>query len=187
MSLLQRVFRGKAERARDAERAAAADRLYRVAVDQARRPAFYAALGVPDTLEGRFELVVLHVHLLARRLGAAGHGAVAQALFDTMFADFERNLRELGVGDPGIPRRVKAMVNAYYGRAASYEAGLAGPPGMLEEAVARNALGQAAPSAPAGAIAAYVRAAALALAAIPADRLAAGEGAFPPAPAGAAS
>jgi cytochrome b pre-mRNA-processing protein 3 len=185
MSLLRRVFLSRAEREREAAAAAAADRLYGAAVAQARRPEFYAALGAPDTLEGRFELVVLHVHLLSRRLGSGGQGPVAQALFDLMFRDFERNLRELGVGDPGIPRRVKAMVKAYYGRAASYEAGLAGPDGMLEAALARNVLGRApgmAADGPAGALATYVRAVVAGLAAAPIEALAAGTAAFPPAP-----
>ena len=183
MSLLRRVFLSRAEREREAAAAAAANRLYVAAVAQARRPEFYAALGAPDTLEGRFELVVLHVHLLSRRLGSGGQGPVAQALFDLMFRDFERNLRELGVGDPGIPRRVKAMVKAYYGRAASYEAGLAGPDGMLEEALARNVFGRAADAA-AQALAVYVRAAVAGLAAAPIEVLAGGSAAFPPAPGG---
>jgi cytochrome b pre-mRNA-processing protein 3 len=187
MSLLRRVFLGRAGRERAAALAGAAERLYAAAVTQARQPAFYAALGVPDTLEGRFELVVLHAHLLSRRLGSGGQGPLAQALFDHMFRDFERNLRELGVGDPGIPRRVKAMVNAYYGRAASYEAGLAGPDGMLAEALALNVLGRApapgaVPASEATVLAAYVRATVAGLAAAPIAALAGGEVSFPPAP-----
>src|SRR5687767_10591046 len=105
-------------------RAQTAAALYAAAVAQARQPAFYVALGVPDTLEGRFELIVLHVHLLCRRLGALGESgaALAQALFDCMFRDMDRNLRELGVGDPSLPRRIKAMLEAYYGRIKAYDA-----------------------------------------------------------------
>src|SRR3546814_6348908 len=82
----------------------AARELYRAAVSQARQPAFFAGCGVPDTLDGRFEMVALHVFLLLRRLGAEAARKqdaqkLAQGIFDTMFLDMDENLREIGVGD----------------------------------------------------------------------------------------
>ena len=158
--------------------AATASRLYAAAVAQARAPGFYLA-GVPDTLDGRFDLLMLHVFLLVRRLrrdGADG-AAAAQALFDAAFDDMDRTLREMGVGDLGVPRRVKAMARAFYGRAAAYDAALdARGDAGLRAALGRNLLGRA--PAPA-AFAAYVRDAEAALAAV---SPLAGETAFPAPP-----
>ncbi|MXP65779.1 ubiquinol-cytochrome C chaperone [Roseomonas sp. M0104] len=116
--------------------------LYTAAVQAARHPAFFAGLGVPDTLDGRFDLVALHVGLLIRRLhrDADPRGpALAQAVFDAMFADMDFNLREMGVGDMSIARRVKNMWEAFHGRAQAYEAALAaGDRAGLAAALARN-------------------------------------------------
>jgi cytochrome b pre-mRNA-processing protein 3 len=102
-----------------ARHAVPADRLYGAAVAQARNPAFYVECRVPDTLDGRFDLIVLHLCLLIRRLRREGEtgATLAQALFDTTFDDMDRSLREMGVGDLGVGRRVKAMASAFYGRA----------------------------------------------------------------------
>ncbi|HJP21109.1 MAG TPA: ubiquinol-cytochrome C chaperone family protein [Alphaproteobacteria bacterium] len=120
--------------------------LYRAVVAQARMGAFYEHLGVPDTLDGRYDLLVLHCHLVARRLrleDAAGV-ALGQALFDLMMADMDRSLREMGVGDLSVGSRVKAMARAYYGRAKAYDEALAaaGPPeNYLSAALRRNVYG----------------------------------------------
>ncbi len=164
-------------------RARAAAALYAAAVAQARAPALYTALGAPDTLEGRFELIALHVHLLCRRLGKAGGAgsALAQALFDTMFRDMDRNLRELGVGDPSMPRRIKTMLEAYFGRIKAYDAAFAQGGGALAQAIARNVYNAAAPGAAAPgavALADYVQRAAAALDAADAETLMKGEVAF---------
>ena len=144
--------------------------LYGVAVAQARDPDFYTALGVPDTLDGRFDLIVLHVHLLCRRLSRieTDGPATAQAVFDTMFHDMDRNLREMGVGDPSVPRRIKAMITAYYGRVAAYESGFAEGDAALTHAIARNVYNASPESGvaePAGAavLAGYARRAAMAV------------------------
>jgi cytochrome b pre-mRNA-processing protein 3 len=105
---------------------ASARRLYTQAVNQARQPEFYLHRGVPDTPDGRFDMVVLHVVLLMRRLKrdhdqSAG---TAQALFDLMFADMDQNLREMGVGDVGVGSRVKAMAKGFFGRLAAYDLAL---------------------------------------------------------------
>src|SRR3712207_4914377 len=117
--------------------------LYGAAVAAARDPWFFgAAVGVPDTLDGRFDLVGLHAGLLIRRLhrDPDPRGAeAAQAVFDAMFADMDLNLREMGVGDLSVPKRMKRMWEAFHGRARAYEAALdAGDRAALETALARN-------------------------------------------------
>jgi len=116
--------------------------LYGAAVRAARNPVFFTTLGVPDTLDGRFDLVGAHVALLIRRLRRDQDPrgpALAQAVFDAMFADMDFNLREMGVGDMSIAKRVKAMWEAFHGRAVAYEAPLdAADPAALAEALARN-------------------------------------------------
>jgi cytochrome b pre-mRNA-processing protein 3 len=144
--------------------------LYAAAIAQARQPVFYARLGVPDTVDGRFDMVALHVFLVLQRLKAEPEAAAfAQALFDTMFADMDRNLREMGVGDLSVGKKVKAMAQALYGRIAAYEAGMAADEETLQAALRRNLYGTlkdgAAPAAADLAVmAAYLRASAAGLA-----------------------
>ena len=124
-----------------ASRVASAWRRASASVAAARDPYLYAVLGVPDTLDGRFDLVGLHAFLLIRRLrhAPAPGPALAQAIFDAMFADMDINLRELGVGDMSIGKRVRAMWEAFHGRSAAYEAAMAEPDGTaLADAIARN-------------------------------------------------
>lgn len=150
--------------------------LYGAIVAAARNPAFYGEWGVPDTLDGRFELIALHAFLAIRRLRQSGdNAAFAQALFDTMFADLDRNLREMGVGDLSVGRQVKTMAKAFYGRVVAYERGLAGSDN-LDDALRRNLFGTVVPDAKQiAAAAAYVRRQAQALDAAPVDSLLAGE------------
>lgn len=134
--------------------------LYTTIVAQARHTGFYENLGVPDTLDGRFEMIVMHTVMVLRRLkGTGSEGkALSQALFDQMFADMDRSLRELGAGDLGVGRRVKRMAKAFYGRAEVYEKGLDGPKGALEDAVARNVYGTvSSPAHQASVMASYIR------------------------------
>lgn len=115
--------------------------LYGAAVAAARQPVFYRDLGVPDTLDGRFDLVGLHVFLVIRRLTALPPPGpdVAQAVFDAMFSDMDFNLREMGVSDLVVGRRVKAMWEALHGRSTAYEAAIAqADEPALAEALARN-------------------------------------------------
>jgi cytochrome b pre-mRNA-processing protein 3 len=97
--------------------------LYGAAVAAARAPGFYAEIGVPDTAAGRFELVSLHVGLLIRRLRAERDktaDALAQAVFDAMFGDMDVNLREMGIGDLSVGKRVKMLWEGFHGRSQTY-------------------------------------------------------------------
>ncbi len=127
---------------------AAAHRSYVAVVEQARQPAFYTECGVPDTPDGRFDLILLHAFLLFARMkrDREATSALSQAVFDLMFADMDQNLREMGVGDMGIGRRIKGMAEAFYGRVAAYEDGLSGGDADLADALARNLYRKTKPS-----------------------------------------
>jgi cytochrome b pre-mRNA-processing protein 3 len=167
--------------------------LYGAIVAQARLPIFYLQYGVSDTVEGRFELIVLHLVLVLRRLDAeeaaasarqAAPGpssAVGQLLFDAFCRDLDDNLREMGVGDLAVPRRMRQFGEAFYGRRAAYGAALgAADPQELEKALVRNILGELAGGVEkAVALARYVRAAAAQLGIQPEDALVAGRVVFP--------
>jgi len=123
------------------ERVAAS--LYGLAVAKAREPAFYLDYRVPDTVDGRFDAIALHVWLILRVLRNKDEkaGQAAQALFDVFMADMDRSLREMGAGDLGVGKRVKAMAQALMGRAKAYDDGLAAAdPQILNEAIRRNLL-----------------------------------------------
>jgi cytochrome b pre-mRNA-processing protein 3 len=113
--------------------------LYGAAVKAARQPYFYEQLGVPDTLEGRFDMVGLHAFLLIRRLTPEPGGqALAQAVFDAMFNDMDVNLREMGVSDLSVGKKVRIMWEAFHGRASVYSEAMAVGPEALAEALERN-------------------------------------------------
>ena len=130
--------------------------LYTTAVAAARDPFLYAGIGVPDTLDGRFDAIGLYVFLLIRRLNreAEPGPTLAQAVFDAMFADMDVNLREMGVGDMSVGKRNRAMWEAFHGRASVYTAAW-DDPAALEAALARNVWRGAEP--PSGAAAALGR------------------------------
>jgi cytochrome b pre-mRNA-processing protein 3 len=123
----------------------AAEHAYGLVVEQSRRPEFFMTLGVPDTLDGRFELICLHAFLYLHRLKSDGavSATLGQRFFDSMFADFDRSLREIGTGDLSVGRQVKRMAEAFYGRIRAYEAGLAGADAALHASLARNIYGTA--------------------------------------------
>lgn len=152
---------------------------YQAIVAQARKPVFYEGLGVPglgvpDTPQGRFEMVMLHAALVISRL--KDDKTYTQAMFDLMFGDFDMNLRELGVGDLGIGKRVRSWAEAFKGRALAYEAGLNGE-APLATALVRNIN---ASEEAAQIIAAYMLAAHTALQATPEGEIKAGQIAWPP-------
>ena len=163
-------------------REAIARRLYTEVVAQSRLPGFYAVWGVPDSVDGRFDLLVAHAFLVMRRLGSADGAAgpearaVSQALFDLMFADLDQNLREMGVSDLAVGSRIKTMAEAFYGRVAAYDGAIAADEAALAAALNRNVFrdSPALPGAP-SALAAYLRRQAAELAAQPIEALLAGE------------
>jgi len=132
--------------------------LYTAAVRAAREPYFYAELGVPDTMDGRFDMIGLFVFLLIDRLqkeGAPGP-ELAQAVFDAMFLDMDMTLRELGAGDMSVARRVKAMWEALHGRSLAYAGAMAsGDAAELTQALARNVWRGGAAASGAAALAAH--------------------------------
>jgi cytochrome b pre-mRNA-processing protein 3 len=164
----------------------AAELAYRRVVDQARQPGFFRDMGVPDTIDGRFELICLHAFLFLQRLKGESPAAaqLGQRFVNAMFADFDRSLREMGTGDLSVGRQVKRMAQALYGRIEAYESGLAGNDAMLQAALARNLFGTVQPEQPAlDDMAEYVRREVRWLGQEPTARLLAGEVSFggPPA------
>jgi len=139
----------------------------------ARVPALYTDLGVPDTVEGRFECLSLHVILVLRRLHRlpAPADEVAQDLVNAVFLQLDSSLRESGIGDFGVPKRMKKLGAAFYGRAAGYDAAFdAGDGGALATVLARNVLGHD-EAADAAGLAGYVVASDRALADLDLDTL----------------
>lgn len=125
--MLNRLFRPKPA-------LAAGRALYARAVEQARQPALYTDLGCPDTNEGRFEVYTLHVMLLLDRLRGQGAQAteVNQGLFDTYVKALDHALREMGVGDLGVGRKMRKLGEAFYGRGKSYDAAFKALPDRTE-------------------------------------------------------
>lgn len=162
-----------------------ARRLYSAVLAAARQTTFYEAVGVPDTIDGRFDMVALHAFLVLRRL-KRDHPATArlsQALFDLMFIDMDENLREMGVGDLAVGRRVKDMAKAFLGRVAAYEDALAQDDGEVLVAALRRNLFRGVVAGDGHHIvvmAEYVRRQEAALAGLTLEALLAGDLAFPP-------
>jgi cytochrome b pre-mRNA-processing protein 3 len=169
--LLDRLFRPRPA-------LAAGRALYARCVEQSRTPALYAELGAPDTVEGRFEVYSLHVVLLLDRLRGQGEAAaeVSQALFDTYVKSLDHALREMGVGDLSVGRKMRKLGEAFYGRCKSYEAAFQALPdqGALQALVVRTVYAET-DAAPARRLVDYVLAQRAALAGQPLDGLLAGE------------
>jgi cytochrome b pre-mRNA-processing protein 3 len=115
--------------------------IYGTIVTQAREPLFYRDLGVPDTVNGRFDLLLLHLWMVLRRLKLVEGGTdLSQALFDRFCDDMDANLREMGVGDLTVPKRMQAFGEAFYGRSAAYDLALAAGAESLAQALSKNVL-----------------------------------------------
>jgi cytochrome b pre-mRNA-processing protein 3 len=115
--------------------------IYGMIVTQAREPLFYRDFGVPDTVNGRFDLLVLHLWMVLRRFKPIEGGEnLSQALFDNFCDDMDANLREMGVGDLTVPKRMQAFGEAFYGRAAAYDLALASAREALAQALCKNIL-----------------------------------------------
>jgi len=172
--LLDRLFRPRPAQAMGRA-------LYAQVVEQARTPALYEALGCPDTIEGRFELYTLHLMLLLERLREGGEaaGPISQALFDTYLKGLDDALREMGVGDLSVGKKMRRLGEAFYGRGKSYDAALAALPDLepLTALLGRTVYEGVEP-AHAPDLAAYVLRRRQALAAQPVEALLAGEAAW---------
>jgi cytochrome b pre-mRNA-processing protein 3 len=115
--------------------------IYGMIVTQAREPLFYRDLAVPDTVNGRFDLLVMHLWMVLRRLHPIEGGVeLSQALFDHFCADMDANLREMAVGDLAVPKRMRAIGEAFYGRIAAYDLALSDGAEPLAQAFCRNIL-----------------------------------------------
>ena len=150
--------------------------LYDGLMRASRQPVFYAELGVADNVEGRLEMLMLHVGLAVHRLSkeVAGREA-ARNLSELFIDDMERSMREIGYDDSGLKRRLKKVVAAFYGRAEATMASLASDtPAALADTLNRNVYGGAADPRCVACLAEYVRAFAQRLAGISVDKLAAG-------------
>jgi cytochrome b pre-mRNA-processing protein 3 len=145
----------------------------------ARQPALFGDNGVPDTLEGRFELVLLHTALVLTAMRSETEeypNLVCQQVFDAMFDDFDAAMREMGVGDSGVGKKIRFMAEGFYGRASHYKDALANDDeNVLDQVIARNLMGSETVDHRAKALSAYVRAAANALTKQGSSQLASGE------------
>lgn len=123
-------------------RKAKAQMLYTQVVDQSRQPYFYTQMGVPDTVDGRYEMISLHVYLVIRQLSKLDENRLSQKLFDVFFKSMDKSLREMGVGDLGIPKHMKRMMRGFNGRARNYNAAIdAKDKEALQQALRRNVYG----------------------------------------------
>jgi cytochrome b pre-mRNA-processing protein 3 len=155
--------------------------LYGAVVAQARNPAFYLRLGVADTPEGRYELIALHLILALDRLGQPGVADenLRRETLETFVTDLDDAMREFGVGDPTVPKRVKRAAGGVYARNETYRAALAQTDNEdLERALVENVY-QAQKDRPAQRLAAYVRAAVAHLKSQSADVMRSGVITFP--------
>jgi len=155
--------------------------LYGMIVAQARSSSFYRDYAVADTVNGRFELIVLHLALVFDRLAQeAALQRLAQGIFDRFCQDMDDNLREMGIADLKVPKEMRRIGDAFYGRTRAYRAALAAAgDGPLADSLARNIYGGAAAAAAAPRLAAYMRVAVRELAAQDAADLAGGRVRFP--------
>ncbi|MCB1551031.1 MAG: phage tail protein [Alphaproteobacteria bacterium] len=128
------------------KRLEAAKRLHQTVMTQSRQPDFYINYKIPDTLESRFEILALHGGLLVNRLCQPDMGAqgqrLAQTFFDVMFRDLDLSLREMGVGDLAIPRRIKKLMSSFKGRTFAYDEAMKSGEGEVKHALIRNIYGK---------------------------------------------
>jgi cytochrome b pre-mRNA-processing protein 3 len=151
--------------------------LYGMIVAGARADAFYGALGVPDTVRGRFEMLVLHVVIVIERLrdGDKRNNEIGQLVFDLFCNDMDQSLRELGTGDLSVPKQMRGMAESFYGRAKTYGAALAaGDAGDLAQAIRRNVFNESVSATAAPRLAAYALAAAQRIAGVEIEDVAGG-------------
>jgi cytochrome b pre-mRNA-processing protein 3 len=167
--ILARLFRSRPSPAR---------LLYEAIVAAARQPAPYANWGVADTLDGRFDMITLHAFLVLDRL--KGEDAkFRQRLVDEFFADMDRSLREMGVGDLSVGKKVRRMAEAFYGRIAAYDKSVERAGGEFERALERNLFPDGAPAGAVARLATYAHETRMMLAAQDPAAIMAGTISFP--------
>lgn len=124
-----------------------AAQLYGQALTQTRRETFYTEYGVPDSFDGRFDLLLVHVFIILHNLmGDDAYEDLSQALFDATFKDMDQTLREMGIGDMGVPKHMKRMMKAFNGRMHSYQLAMSPdsvPPDVLPEGVVHGSMEEA--------------------------------------------
>lgn len=118
----------------------AAKMLYLLAMEQSRTPVLYTDYGVPDTMDGRFDCLLLHIYIIFHRIkGLDEYKRLSQDMFDYCFADMDQSLREAGIGDMGVPKRMKKMMLAFNGRMHVYDEAVRGSDdSALGQAILRN-------------------------------------------------
>lgn len=151
-----------------------AETLYAAAAGQARAPEFYRSAGAPDTPEGRFDLLALHMFLIVDRLrrDAPASDRMVKLVQEVFFQNLDSALREMGVGDLSVGRKIRGLAEAFYGRYGAYERAIGTQDDALAGALARNILGTDDIAAGA-ALADYARAAREALSTVAVDELSA--------------
>lgn len=118
-----------------------ADALYNHVVAASRNPMLYGASGAPDTANGRFELIILHIFMLFRRMQDDDDQvkSIKQKTFDCFLENMDVNLREIGVGPDGVPKRIQKMLENFYGRASAYQSAIDdNDVDKMAEVIARN-------------------------------------------------
>lgn len=172
--ILARLFRRKSGKDQSGP-------VYAAIVTAARRPVLYDTFGVADTIDGRFDMIVLHAFLVMERLkaGGAADPAFAQQLTDRLFLEMDHNLREMGVGDLSVGKRVRKLAEIFYGRVGAYQPALASGEAELAEAFRRNIYPDGVEPGPLGGLVRYALAMRDGLAKLDPARIAQGELQFP--------
>ena len=125
---------------KETEQEKCADKLYGAIVAQARQPEFYLDYSVEDSVNGRFEMIILHTYLLFYRLREEDEAVreLGQAVFNRFFKDMDHSLREIGIGDLSVPKKIKKMAQAFYGRIEAYDQARCEGEAALAAALSRN-------------------------------------------------
>jgi len=155
-----------------------AHKLYLTIVDQARKPAFYTGYGVPDTLDGRFDMITVHMFLVTSRLKKENtHDSLEllRNLSEVFFSDMDRSLREMGSSDTGVGKRIKKMSQAFYGRLLAYQTACADALKMQDALVRNLYRGDTEKSIDAGKMESYITSERAFLAAQPIEKIMTGE------------
>lgn len=155
--------------------------VYVAIIEAARNPALYVRFGVPDTLDGRFEMLCIMLHAVVRRLvhGNDPDTAFSMRITEHFVVDMDSNLRDLGVSDVRVAKKMKTLYGAYGGRIAAYDIALAAGGDALEKAVGRNVFPDGAPKEAVAALARYMQAASAMLERMSSAEISAGHVAFP--------